>query len=68
MSPEAQAATAVFAQARPQLLATLRDCASGRELQEKGLSETVALAAALDTSTAVPLLQDDAYVNISQER
>ncbi|MCA9960427.1 MAG: 2-phosphosulfolactate phosphatase [Anaerolineales bacterium] len=63
MSPEAQAAAAVFRQAQPDLQATLLACASGKELVEKGLAASVHLAAELGCSTAVPLLQNGAYVN-----
>lgn len=66
LSPEAQAATAVFHQAQPDLLATLLACSSGKELVQKGLIESVKLAAELGSSTAVPYLQDGAYVNRSQ--
>ncbi len=65
-SPEARAATAVFQQARPNLHATLLACASGKELVEKGLAESVVMAAELGCSSAVPLLQNGAYVNITR--
>ncbi len=63
LSPEARAAAAVFYQAQSDLPATLLACASGKELVEKGLAESVELASELGSSTAVPLLQNGAYVN-----
>lgn len=66
LSPEARAATAVFHQAQSDLHATLLACASGKELVEKGLAESVGMAAELGCSSAVPLLQKGAYVNITR--
>jgi 2-phosphosulfolactate phosphatase len=36
-------------------------CSSGRELIEQGFAEDVAIAAELDSSTAVPVLRDGAF-------
>jgi 2-phosphosulfolactate phosphatase len=65
-SPEALAAEAAFHHAGPDLLATLQGCASGRELVERGFGADVGLAAAVDADSAVPLLQEEAYVNQRQ--
>jgi 2-phosphosulfolactate phosphatase len=60
-SPEARIAHAAFIKARTRLAESLLHCASGRELTEKGYAQDVHLAAAHDTSTAVPLFDDLAY-------
>jgi 2-phosphosulfolactate phosphatase len=61
-SPEATLASAAFATFQ----GTLRECASGRELIERGFAEDVALSAELNASSTVPMLQDGAYVNARQ--
>lgn len=63
-SPEAQAAVAVFDWARVDLLKSLKRCASGVELIEKGLEPDVELAAELNHSRAVPVLQGDFYSDV----
>ncbi len=55
-SPEARAAAAVFADARPDVRRLLLTCGSGRELTERGALADVELAAALDASDVVPTL------------
>jgi 2-phosphosulfolactate phosphatase len=63
-SPEAGAAVAVFEGARNRLQGALETCASGKELIEKGLAGDVALAAQLNRSQTVPILQDDCYIGV----
>lgn len=59
-TPEAEAARAAFAAARPSLAEALHACSSGRELAEMGFPQDVDCAAALDASaTAAALLGDD---------
>lgn len=55
-APEASAAAAAFAAVEAELAAQLAGCASGRELIEDGFAEDVAIAAELDGSTGVPVL------------
>lgn len=62
-SPEASAAIAAFEAAREHPLDFLWECASGRELVERGFPGDVALAAELDSSTAVPRLQPDGFID-----
>jgi 2-phosphosulfolactate phosphatase len=62
LSPEAESAVAVFESARPQLLAKLLDCSSGREVGARGFTQDVTLAAELDVSRTVPVLEDGAFV------
>ena len=64
-SPDAQAAVAVFEGVRLNLLDSLKRCASGVELIEKGLEADVELAAQLNHSRAVPVLQDDFYSDLA---
>jgi 2-phosphosulfolactate phosphatase len=61
-SPEAAVAEATFLRFRADLATCLQRCGSGRELQERNFSEDVILAAALNSSNAVPMLIDDAFV------
>ena len=61
-SPEASSAVAVFEDARAQLLQRLIDCSSGREVGARGYAVDVTLAAELDSSDTVPILQDGAFV------
>jgi 2-phosphosulfolactate phosphatase len=60
-SPEAAAARAAFVAARPLLHDTLRECASGRELLDRGWDDDVAVSAALDASPHAAQLVDDAF-------
>jgi 2-phosphosulfolactate phosphatase len=61
-SPEASSAVAVFESARTDLLQRLTDCSSGREVGERGYSVDVTLAAEIDVSETVPILQDGAFI------
>jgi 2-phosphosulfolactate phosphatase len=61
-SPEALAARAAFAAARPRLHDVLSDCSSGRELVIRGWSDDVAAASALDVTDRVPVLCGDEFV------
>ena len=60
-SPEAQWAADSFAAAEPRLGATLLECSSGRELVFGGYQEDVEIAAELNGSAAVALLDDGAF-------
>jgi 2-phosphosulfolactate phosphatase len=57
VSPEASAAIAAFTEARPHLAERIARSASGRELIESGFAGDVEIAAALDASTAAPILR-----------
>ena len=62
LSPEAEAAVAVYHHARENLLEVLQQCGSGKELQERGFATDIALAAQVDVDHGAPMLQDGAYV------
>lgn len=60
LSPDAQAAAATFSAASPSRLGEwLRGCPSGRELTERGFGLDVELAARLDATTSVPVLDGE---------
>jgi len=60
-SPEAEGAVAVFEAFRHRLRETLVRCSSGRELGEKGHPRNIEMAAEIDASTGVPLMQDGGF-------
>lgn len=60
-SPEAQGAMDAFTAAEPRLGETLLECSSGRELVFGGYREDLEIAAELNRSTAVALLDDGAF-------
>jgi 2-phosphosulfolactate phosphatase len=61
-SPEAHAAKSAFLAAEENLENLLLQCGSGKELVERGYKEDVLLAAELNISACVPILQDGAYI------
>lgn len=61
LSPEAKVAVAAF-QSVKDILNTLRKCSSGKELIARGFARDLELAAAVNSSTCVPLFTDNAYV------
>lgn len=63
LSSEAEAAVASFRAAIPRLHSILLDCASGRELVERGFAADVELAAELDCSQVVAELRGGCFVN-----
>ncbi len=62
ISPEAHAAAAAYRAIADDIPAALDQCASGRELIEIGFADDVRIAAQLDSSKAVPLLRDGAFI------
>ena len=62
-SPEAEQAVAAFEHAKEKLLANLSQCSSGRELIERGFATDVDLAANLNVSKCVPVLELNAFRN-----
>jgi len=62
-SPEAAAAASAFVAVAGRVEQALRDCASGRELVGRGYEPDVVLAAQVDVSLAVPILEAGAFVN-----
>jgi 2-phosphosulfolactate phosphatase len=70
LSPEARAAAALFEVSAGDLTRTLRDCVGGRELRTAGFGRDVDVAAALDSSMVVPVLdpEDGAFVPLRDRR
>ncbi|WP_241032135.1 2-phosphosulfolactate phosphatase [Rhodococcus pseudokoreensis] len=60
-SPEARMAIAACRAVADTLPQSLAACASGRELRAAGYPEDVAIAAEVDRSTAVPVLEDRVF-------
>jgi 2-phosphosulfolactate phosphatase len=58
LSPEARTAVAAYEAIGDDLPKHLRECAGGRELTQYGFAEDVAIAAEVDTSSVVPVLED----------
>ena len=65
LSPEAEAAVAVFRYWQDDLVTALKRCSSGKELVAKGFTTDIELAATFNTSNCVPLLTHNAYVKQS---
>lgn len=61
LSPEAEAARAVFHHLKPSLARVIGECTSGRELRELGYPEDVAVSSELDVSEVVPVLEGGVY-------
>lgn len=61
-SPEALLAAATFEAVRPRLPELLRECASGRWLQEVGLGGDIDVACQVDVSDIAPVLRGGCYV------
>jgi len=59
LSPEARVAEAAFRAVEPHLSAELAACAGGVELAELGFDDDVSVAADLDSSDVVPVLNDE---------
>ena len=63
-SPETEVAVAAFTQSRQNLLVTLQQCGSGKEIIAIGFGGDIEVAAALNDSDCVPVLRDGAYVKM----
>lgn len=61
MSPEAEVCRAAFEASRNKIRGLLWECASGRELREKGLSDDVDRCSALDVIGTAPVLHDGCF-------
>ncbi len=67
LSPEARLAVDAYRGVR-HLPRLIQQCGSGQELLERGFGSDVALAAAIDVSTCIPTLVNEAYVDASQAK
>ncbi|MDV3219838.1 2-phosphosulfolactate phosphatase [Intrasporangium sp.] len=61
LSAESSVALAAWSRVQDGVLPALESCASGRELVESGFGDDVRVAAELDTSERVPVLDDGAF-------
>lgn len=66
LSPEADHAAASYLAVETRLADRLAACVSGRELVDAGFAEDVTIAAEVDTSDAVPLLDGAAFVALRE--
>lgn len=66
LSPEAELAADSFDAARERLTDILACCVGGQELAVKGFATDVSAAAALDDSSAVPILKSGAFQRATQ--
>ncbi len=66
LSPEAAVARDAFVSARPDLSSRLKGSVSGVELREKGFPQDVEIALALNVSSCVPILIDEAFIAAGQ--
>ena len=62
LSPEAQVAVAAFANAENDIITTLKQCSSGKELIAMGFEHDIAPTAELDVDDGAPILKNGAYV------
>ncbi|MGC1675940.1 MAG: 2-phosphosulfolactate phosphatase [Candidatus Binataceae bacterium] len=65
MSPEARTALAAFRDTEKDLSRALTECASGRELIDRGFEQDVTWASERNVSAAIPILRDGAFVNLA---
>lgn len=68
LSPETRVAEQAFRAVEPRLAEELRACASGRELVDLGFGADVDVAAELDASDVVPVLDGEAFVAVGDSR
>lgn len=66
-SPEAQAAVAAWLDAKDRIPDVLASCSSGREQAQRGWTEDLRYAAQVNTSVAVPVLRDGAFVDVGSD-
>ncbi len=64
LSPEARIAVAAYHATMGNVADVLQNCGSGRELIARGFPEDVDLAAEVNVSQTIPILQDGAYVRV----
>ncbi len=62
LSPEARIAVSALRGAEHDVQKVLAECASGRELAEKGFPDDVGLASELNVSEVVPVCHHGSYV------
>ncbi|MDR7072996.1 2-phosphosulfolactate phosphatase [Fictibacillus barbaricus] len=61
-SPEALVCQKAFQAVKNDLAALIKDCGSGRELEERGFSEDVSFCSQYNTSSIVPILSNNQFI------
>ncbi|GGJ23310.1 2-phosphosulfolactate phosphatase [Paenibacillus hunanensis] len=64
-SPEAEVCLGAYQNTKERMKELLWDCASGRELRERGYEQDVIHCSQLDHMTTVPILKDHKFVGLS---
>ncbi len=64
LSPEAEAAVAVFNKSRDNIIQLLKQCSSGKELIGMGFENDIDTIAELDCDDCAPMLKNGAYVKV----
>ena len=67
LSPEAQAAVAAFRSAESDLIGTLKQCSSGKELIAMGFEDDIPLIAVVDADDCAPILENGVYIRAGQD-
>jgi len=62
LSPESNAALAVYNELKANVFTQIRNCTSGKELLERGFEKDIQLACDFNSSENVPLFVDGAYI------
>ena len=67
-SPESQAAADAYRVVQANLLASVMECSSGRELMERGFADDFDWACDLNVSQVVPLLSHPSHLDADRHR
>ncbi|GGB45582.1 2-phosphosulfolactate phosphatase [Fictibacillus barbaricus] len=68
LSPEAFVCSQAFVASKDQLSSLIKDCASGRELIERGFAYDVHYCLQYNTSSIAPILSDDCFISFHTDQ